>query len=237
MRGSSQTQVDDDYRRGCCRFFQNDGSRRKPTFNNLKRCRAIIDHSIAEHSGRIFGAAGDSVIAEFASPVTAVLCANEFQQILSERNEQAGVGDRMQFRVGVNFGDVIIDGDNLYGDGVNVVARLECESEPGGVCLSAKVFDEVRRKLDLAFVDGGVRRLKNIDEPVPVFHLRTGGVVDGEALASLRPTPELASGGKPTVVVAPFKVIGQDADAEDLAIGLREDVIGGLARQSALSVV
>ena len=117
------------------------GSDEAGTLESLKQCRAIIDSSIAEHHGRIFGSAGDSVVAEFSSPVLAVLCASAFQQRLAVRNAEGADKDRMEFRVGVNMGDVIVDGGNLYGDGVNVAARLEAIADPGGVCLSGKVFE------------------------------------------------------------------------------------------------
>jgi len=136
------------------------------TLESLKLCRAIIDSGIAEHHGRIFGSAGDSVIAEFSSPVQAVLCADDFQKLLAERNEHFATEKKMQFRVGVNIGDVIVDGDNLFGEGVNVAARLEAIGDPGGICLSGKVYQEVKRKLDLSFVDGGAQQLKGIIDPV-----------------------------------------------------------------------
>ncbi|MBT7760453.1 MAG: adenylate/guanylate cyclase domain-containing protein [Rhodospirillaceae bacterium] len=141
------------------------------TLESLKSCRAIIDGSIEEHNGRVFGSAGDSVIADFSSPVQAVLCANEFQNFLADRDAQVDENHRMSFRVGINIGDVIIDGDNLFGDGVNIAARLEAMAKGGGICVSSKVYDEVRRKLDLLFLDGGSQRLKNIDDPVNVYHL------------------------------------------------------------------
>jgi len=115
-------------------FSQLMGADEEGTLATLKSCRGIIDSSIAEHNGRIFGGAGDSVVAEFASPVQAVLCAAEFQHLLADRNAHFGDKDQMQFRVGVNMGDVIVDGDNLYGDGVNVGARLESIAEAGGEC-------------------------------------------------------------------------------------------------------
>ena len=208
------------------------------TLENLKDCRAIIDSGIAEHRGRIFGSAGDSVVAEFSSPVQAVLCANEFQKLLAERNDHDAAEKKMQFRVGVNMGDVIIDGDNLYGEGVNVAARLESIAEPGGVCLSGKVYEEVKRKLDLSFVAGGAQQLKNIIDPVPVFHLRgrdgtaeistVGKIVGGEAESA---------DALPTIAVSLLKVISGDAETQLLAEGLREDILGGLAKMASVSVL
>jgi adenylate cyclase len=178
------------------------------------------------------------VVAEFASPVQAVLCASEFQKLLAERNDHDATKKKMQFRVGVNMGDVIIDGDNLYGDGVNVAARLEAIADPGGICLSGKVHEEVKRKLDLSFVAGGARQLKNIIDPVPVFHLRGQG-----ASADIPATAQPAAGGPqsgdalPTVAVSPLKVISGDDEVRSLVEGLREDIIGGLAKMTSVSVL
>jgi adenylate cyclase len=204
------------------------------TLEALKSCRAIIDGGVVEHNGRVFGSAGDSVIVDFSSPVQAVLCANEFQNFLADRNKKVDEKHRMRFRVGINMGDVIIDGDNLFGDGVNVAARLEAVAKPGGICVSAKVYDEVRRKLDLLFFDGGSQQLKNIEEPVNIYHLGEGGeAVDATPPPTRRVRP---AGGKPRVAVGEFKVVGGDQETEFLAEGLRDVILGGLARQTALVV-
>jgi TolB-like protein/class 3 adenylate cyclase/Flp pilus assembly protein TadD len=141
------------------------------TLKNLKACRAITDESIKIHHGRIFTTAGDSVIAEFASPVDAIIAAVEFQKSIMARNAACAQEDQMQFRVGLNLGDVIVEGDNLYGDGVNVAARIESSAQPGGVHVSAKFYEEVRRKLDLSFESLGEHYLKNIADPVATFRV------------------------------------------------------------------
>ena len=212
------------------------GSDEGATLDALKSCRAIIDGSIEEHNGRIFGSAGDSVIADFSSPVQAVLCANEFQKFLADRNDQVAENRRMLFRVGINMGDVIIDGDNLFGDGVNVAARLEAMAAEGGICVSSKVYDEVRRKLDLLFFDGGRQQLKNIDEPINVYHLGPAGAKAAPATAPNRAAPDRTSGGKPRVAVGVIKVVGGDDETKFLAEGLRDVILDGLARQTALAV-
>ncbi len=204
------------------------------TLESLKLCRAIIDSGIAEHHGRIFGSAGDSVIAEFSSPVQAVLCADDFQKLLAERNEHFATEKKMQFRVGVNMGDVIVDGDNLFGEGVNVAARLEAIAASGGVCLSGKVFEEVKRKLDLSFVAGGAQQLKGILDPVPVYHMTDRGA--GTEI------PATATGAQvaevlPTVAVSLLKVISGDDEIRLLVEGLREDILGGLAKVTAIAVL
>ncbi len=214
------------------------GSDEAGTYDTLKDCRAIIDSCITESHGRVFGSAGDSVIAEFSSPVQAVLCANEFQKLLADRNGHHATLKKMEFRVGVNMGDVIIDGDNLYGEGVNVAARLESIAEPGGVCLSGKVYEEVKRKLDLSFAYGGAQQLKNIIDPVAVFHLRDRSET-AEAPAAAQPaaggTP--SAGAPPSIAVSPLKVISGDEEVQSLVAGLREDIIGGLAKMTSVSVL
>ena len=132
------------------------------TLQTLRTCRAIIEGLIDEHHGRVFHTAGDSVLAEFASAVEAVLCAAEFQRTVKQRN--ASVEDetqQMEFRVGINMGDVVIEETNLYGDGVNVAARLEALGQPGGICLSKNVYDIVHKKMNLTFTDLGDQQVKN----------------------------------------------------------------------------
>ena len=155
-------------------FSKKMGENEDRTLHNLKACRAITDESIETYHGRVFGSAGDSVIAEFASPVDAIVAAVEFQRNLRDRNNEVAPEDQMLFRVGLNLGDVIVEGDNLYGDGVNVAARLEPLAEPGGICVSGKFHDEVRRKLDLGFVSSGPQEMKNIEEPVHTFMVEIG---------------------------------------------------------------
>ncbi len=119
------------------------------TIRSLSACRQVIDKLVASHHGRVFGSAGDSVIAEFASPVEAVKCAADIQRELENRNVDLAEDRRMQLRIGVNLGDVVVKGDDLLGDGVNVSARLQALADPGGICLSGTVFDQVDGNLDL----------------------------------------------------------------------------------------
>jgi len=207
------------------------------TLADLRACRQIVDAIIAEHHGRIFGSAGDSVVAEFASAVSAVLCAVECQRAIAQRNAQADARP-LQFRIGVNIGDVIVEGDNLYGDGVNVAARLESVARPGAVCVSAKVYDEVRRKLsDIRFVDGGAQKLKNIEDPVAIWHVGpTGAAAPGQAapVAASAAVPTMAQ--KPVVAVQAIRLISGDDEAKALAEGLTDAIGDALARQTALTV-
>ena len=165
------------------------GENEDRTLKNLKACRSLTDESITTNHGRIFGSAGDSIIAEFASPVDAVVAATEFQRNLRLRNEGVSEDNRMMFRVGLNLGDVIVEDENLYGDGVNVAARLEALAEPGGISLSGKFHDEVSRKLDMSFVSTGEQDMKNIQNPVPTYKIELSEIEDIES----KKNPEITS--------------------------------------------
>ena len=145
------------------------GDDEEATLATLNAYREIIDGLVAVHRGRVFGSAGDSVIAEFASPVEAVRCALEMQQELESRNADLAEDRRMRFRIGVNLGDVMAEGDNLFGDGVNVAARLEGLANPGGVCISRPVLDQIEGKLQIAFEDTGEHKVKNMKRPIHVW--------------------------------------------------------------------
>ncbi|HYU12491.1 MAG TPA: adenylate/guanylate cyclase domain-containing protein, partial [Stellaceae bacterium] len=152
------------------------------TLRALRASRAILDRLIAAHRGRIFTTAGDSVLADFASAVDAVECALEVQQEIAAENALRPEGERMQFRIGVHLGDVIVDGDNLLGDGVNIAARLQTLAEPGRICVSAAVRDQIGTKLPAAFADLGGQRLKNIAQPLQAFEVyESGGDLLGPA--------------------------------------------------------
>ena len=141
------------------------------TLRTLKAYRVIVDRLINGHEGRIFHTAGDSVLAQFQSAVEAVRCAIAIQQELRVRNAQLDEARRMEFRIGIHVGDVLVEGDNLYGDGVNIAARLEGLARPGELCVSGSVFMLVKNKLSYSFEDMGPQSLKNIPEPVPAFRL------------------------------------------------------------------
>src|ERR1700724_2191002 len=147
------------------------GENEEATLRTLSSHRKLIDSLIEQHHGRFVNSAGDSVLAEFASVVNAVQCAVEIQTTLKAENAPLSPERRMEFRIGVNLGDVMVDGEQIYGDGVNVAARLESLAEPGGICISGKVHDEIRSKLALAYEDLGAQQVKNIAEPVRVFRV------------------------------------------------------------------
>jgi class 3 adenylate cyclase len=154
------------------------------TMRLLAAHRAVIDGIIAFHEGRIVNTAGDSVLADFASPVQAVRSAVEIQDALRTRNDSLPEDQRLQFRIGVNLGDVMIKGDDLLGDGVNVAARLESVADPGGICVSSSIYDQIAGKLDLGFVDIGAQSLKNLDRPVRVYRIDRDGHGGGKRTAS-----------------------------------------------------
>ncbi len=176
---------------------------------------------------------GDGALAEFASAVDAVQCAAEIQRAMAERNREVPEVDRIAFRIGINLGDVIVEGDDIYGDGVNVAARLESLAEPGGVCISAKVHDEVRDRLELGFKDLGEQEVKNIARPVRVYKVVLSPVA-GPPVASAQ-APSLPD--KPSIVVLAFQNMSGDPEQEYFADGIAEDVITDLSKVSGLFVI
>ncbi len=156
------------------------GEDEEGTLRTLGACREVIDGLVTEHRGRVFGSAGDSVVAEFASPVEAVRCAANIQRDLERRNADLREDRRMRFRIGINLGDVIVAGDDLLGDGVNVAARLEALADAGGICLSQSVFDQIKNKLELDYEYLGEQKVKNIAEPVRVYRVVLQEAIAGE---------------------------------------------------------
>jgi class 3 adenylate cyclase len=153
------------------------GGDEEATLVTLTAHRKIIDSSIEKHHGRFVNSAGDSVLAEFASVVEAVNCAVDIQTALKAENAKVPPERRMEFRIGVNLGDVMVEGDQIYGDGINIAARLESLADPGGICISGKVHEEIRSKLPLGYEDLGEQTVKNIAHPVRVWRV----LVDGSA--------------------------------------------------------
>src|SRR6266702_2588370 len=151
------------------------GGDEEATLVTLTAHRKIIDSLIEQHHGRFVNSAGDSVLAEFASVVEAVNCAMDIQTALKAENAKLPPERRMEFRIGVNLGDVMVEGDQIYGDGVNVAARLENLAQPGGICISGTVYEQVRDKLALPYEDRGQQTVKNIARPVHVWRVRPDG--------------------------------------------------------------
>ena len=219
------------------------GENEDRTLKNLKACRTLTDDCISSNHGRIFGSAGDSIIAEFASPVDAVIAATEFQRNLRQRNEGVPEEDQMLFRVGLNLGDVIVEGDNLYGDGVNVAARLEALAEPGGISLSGKFHDEVCRKLDMSFVSTGDQEMKNIQTPVPTYKIEIADLVySGEISTHIDNTEEARREGTvensiPAIAVLPFTNMSGDPEQGYFADGITEDIITNISSWRTFPVI
>src|SRR5882672_12191812 len=151
------------------------GANEVGTLRTLTAYRQITDPPIQQHRGRVVGSAGDSILAEFASVVEAVQCAVEIQQTLAVKNNEFPSDRRMEFRIGINLGDVIVEGEQIYGDGVNIAARLESLAEPGGICISGTAHDQVRVKLAIVCEDAGEQTVKNIARPVHVWRVLLNG--------------------------------------------------------------
>lgn len=199
--------------------------------------RELLDGLIAAHGGRIANTAGDSVLAEFPSAVDAVECAVEAQVQLGRANEGVPAERRLEFRIGVHVGDVVVRGGDLFGDGVNIAARLQALAEPGGVCISSTVLEHVRKLLPLRFVDLGPQVVKNIDEPVRAYHLSSGETPPAAAGGEPdRPKP-LPLPDKPSIAVLPFTNLSGDPEQEYFADGLVEDIITALSRVRSFFVI
>jgi adenylate cyclase len=203
------------------------------TLRTLTAYRIIIDRLIASHRGRIFSTAGDSLVADFASAVDAVQCAVEAQDAIAKENTDRPVGEQMRFRIGVHVGDIIVQGDNLFGDAVNVAARLEALAEPGGICVSGTARDQVGTKLPSSFTDLGEQQLKNIAQPIRAYRFRadtspTAPPVVGSSL----PLPD-----KPSIAVLPFANMSGDPEQEYFADGMVEEIITALSRIRWLFVI
>ena len=199
----------------------------------LRRLKAhlgeLLEPHIAAHHGRIVKRTGDGLLVDFASAVEAVRCASAIQTGMADRNRGVADDKRIEFRIGINLGDVIIESDDIYGDGVNIAARLEALAEPGGILVSRAVNDSVRDKLGLVLEDLGERTVKNIARPVHVFRI---GRNHGE-----RPPPPPALPDKPSIAVLPFANMSGDAEQEYFSDGISEDLITDLSKVSALFVI
>jgi adenylate cyclase len=191
--------------------------------------RELADPKIAEYRGRIVKTTGDGLLVEFASVVDAARCAVELQREMALRNGGIAKERCIEFRIGINLGDIIIDGDDIYGDGVNVAARLETLAVPGGICVSRVVRDQVRDKLDFAFDDIGAQQVKNIARPVHVYRIPTA---EAPALRTPLPLPE-----KPSLAVLPFQNMSGDPEQEYFADGMVEEITTAISRLPWLFVI
>jgi adenylate cyclase len=202
------------------------------TLSAMKVIRAeLIDPTIAKHNGRLVKTTGDGYLVEFSSVVDALRCATKVQAGMAQRSAPTSADKRIEFRIGINMGDIVFEDGDIFGDGVNVTARLEGLAEPGGICVSARVQEDAAGKLDLAFEDLGDQQLKNITRPVRVFR-----IVAAPSLVTVAPVP-LTLPDKPSVAVLPFTNMSADPEQEFFADGIAEDVITALSRYPSLFVI
>jgi len=209
------------------------GSDEGGTLRALKAIRAeLIDPTIASRNGRLVKTTGDGLLVEFSSVVDALRCASEVQAGMTERNASAPAGKRIEFRIGINVGDIVVEDGDIFGDGVNVAARLEALAEPGGICVSARVQEDAAGKVDLAFEDLGEQALKNIARPIRAYRIATDAVS-----ATVRQTSALALPDKPSIAVLPFANMSGDPEQEYFADGMVEEIITALSRIKWLFVI
>jgi len=196
--------------------------------------REILEPLINEYHGRIVKLMGDGLLVEFASVVDAVACAVAWQKGVVERGEGGEDDIQLQFRIGINLGDVIVEGDDIYGDGVNIAARLESLAESGGICIARNVYDQVKGKVDTAFEDLGEQQLKNVAEPLRVYRVATRvfGTVSAKPAGEPLPLPD-----KPSIAVLPFDNMSGDPEQEYFSDGITEDIITGLSAFRSLFVI
>jgi adenylate cyclase len=210
------------------------GTDEEGTLNRLRSIRAeLIDPKITEHRGRIVKTTGDGLLIEFSSVVDAVHCAVEVQRTIAEGNAGIAAEERIEFRMGINVGDVVVEDGDIFGDGVNVAARLEGLADPGGICVSARVQEDAAGRLDLTFDDLGEQSLKNITRSVRVYRVRDAAAKSPSALVpSALPLPD-----KPSIAVLPFANMSADPEQEYFADGMVEEIITALSRIRWLFVI
>jgi len=202
------------------------------TIQTLKAYREIMSNYIKQYNGRVVDSPGDNLLAEFASVVDAVQCAVEIQKKLKKENERFAKGKRLEFRIGVNIGDIVLDEDRIYGDGVNVASRIEGLADPGGVCLSRGAYDQIKKKLSVGFEYMGEHPVKNISEPVRVYKV----LMDSDTPGPLVDEP-LELPDKPSIAVLPFDNMSGDPSQEYFSDGLTEEIITGLSKLPHLFVI
>jgi adenylate cyclase len=213
------------------------GEDEEGTLARLKSCRqALIDPKISEHRGRIVKTTGDGMLVEFGSAVDAVRCAVEIQRAMANGFVDMPQEKQIQFRIGIHVGDIIIDSDDIFGDGVNIAARLEGISEPGGICISDDAYRQIRGKTEIAYDDMGQQSLKNIAEPMRAWRARPAPGSTSSTVTPDRPAT-LVLPDKPSIAVLPFTNMSGDPEQEYFADGVVEDIITALSRMTWLFVI
>ena len=216
------------------------GTREEETHERLKaHLTELVNPKIAEHKGRVVKNTGDGFLAEFASVVDAVRCAAEIQRGMADREPEVAEEQRIRFRIGINLGDVIAEDEDIFGDGVNVAARLEALADPGEICLSRVVRDQVRDRLDYTFEDLGEQQVKNIARPVRAYALRLGAVANptAEKVPSATPISQPVAAPRLSIVVLPFANLSNDPEQGYFADGLTEDLTTDLSRIADMLVI
>ena len=199
--------------------------------------RELADPKVKEHHGRIVKTTGDGLLAEFNSVVDAVRCATEIQNGMAEGNAEIAAKKRIEFRIGIHQGDIVAEDGDIFGDGVNIAARLEGLADPGGICASARIQEDVAGKLDLRFEDMGEQNLKNIARPVRVYRVRLLKIERTPTGSPLEIAPTLTLPDKPSIAVLPFANLSGDSDQEYFADGMVEEIITALSRIRWLFVI
>jgi adenylate cyclase len=213
------------------------GADEEGTLARLKACRkALVDPKISEYRGRIVKTTGDGVLVEFGSAVDAVRCAVEVQRGMASSNVDIPEAKRIEFRIGIHVGDIIIDDNDIFGDGVNIAARLEGIADPGGICVSDDAHRQIRGKTEIAYDDMGHQSLKNITEPMRAWRARPASATPSEVVVE-RPGSTLALPDKPSIAVLPFTNMSGDPEQEYFADGMVEDIITALSRMTWLFVI
>ncbi len=209
------------------------GADEEATLRTLNTYREIMADLISRHQGRVVDTAGDSVLAEFASPVEAVRCAVEIQRELQIRNAELVDDRQMRFRIGINLGDVIVEGNRIYGEGVNIAARVEGLAEGGGICISGTVYEQIENKLPLSYEFLGEHAVKNIEKPVRMYRAQ----IEPATVTSMVGALELDLPDKPSIAVLPFANMSGDSEQEYFSDGITEDLITDLSKVSGLFVI
>ena len=207
------------------------------TVKTITSYQKLMTDIILQHRGRVIDFPGDNMLAEFGSVVDAVQCGVAIQKKLQARNNELQENRRMLFRIGINLGDVIQEGDRIYGDGVNIAARLESLARPGGVCISGKVFDEVRNNLDVPFDNLGQKQVKNIEKPIQIYQWFGNNSETPSTLGVAAETEPFPAPQKPTIAVLPFENMSGDPEQEYFVDGITEDIITDLSKIAGLLVI